>query len=81
MLLGLAAIVVGIIARRRVKRGEATGGGMALTGLITGAIALVLGIAIVAGAAAFLSTDTGKCVRDANGDQKKIEECAQNFGK
>lgn len=81
MLLGLAAIVVGLVARSRVKRGEASGGGMALSGIITGAVALVLGIAIVAGAVAFLNSDTGDCIRRAGGDQKKAEQCVKDFGK
>lgn len=40
--LGIAAIVLGVIGRGRAKRGEAGGGGLAMAGIITGAIGLVL---------------------------------------
>jgi membrane-bound ClpP family serine protease len=75
MLLGLVAIVVGLVARGKAKRGEVSGPGMALTGVITGAVALVIGIAIIAGVAAFLNSDTGDCLQKAGGDQKKAEKC------
>jgi hypothetical protein len=40
------AIVFGVIGRRRAARHEATNGGVALAGIITGTIGLVLGIAV-----------------------------------
>ncbi|MFF4212636.1 DUF4190 domain-containing protein [Streptomyces sp. NPDC001796] len=42
MIVGVLAVVFGIITRRKVRRGEATNGGMALAGVICGAIGLVL---------------------------------------
>jgi hypothetical protein len=41
-LLGVAAIVTGVMARQRIARGEETGNGLALAGLICGIIAVVL---------------------------------------
>lgn len=48
IILGVLGIVFGIIGRQRATRGEATNGGAALAGLVTGAIGLALGIAFIA---------------------------------
>lgn len=40
-ILGIAAVVMGIVARRRVKRGEAAGGGAELAGIVLGLVAIV----------------------------------------
>jgi len=40
--LGLVAVVLGVIGLRRVKRGQATNRGAALTGIITGVLAIVV---------------------------------------
>ena len=42
--LGLIGLILGLIARGRVKRGEATNGTAALWGIITSAVALVLSV-------------------------------------
>lgn len=58
LVLGIAAIVLGVMGRRRFKRGEtAKGGGPALAAIITGAIATVLALLVIAGVAVFLSDD------------------------
>lgn len=44
--LGIAAIVLGVLGRGKAKRGEAGGGGLAMAGIITGAIGLVLTIVL-----------------------------------
>ncbi|HET6856802.1 MAG TPA: DUF4190 domain-containing protein [Streptomyces sp.] len=48
IILGLLAVIFGIVGRKRVARGEATNNGMALAGIITGAIGILLGLAIAA---------------------------------
>lgn len=45
--LSIAAIVCGIIARKKCRRQEAGGDGMALSGIILGSVNLLIGIAIV----------------------------------
>ena len=51
--LGVVAIVLGVIANGKIRRGEAGGAGMAKAGLITGIIGVVLaaifGIAVLMG--------------------------------
>ncbi len=83
LLFGLIAIILGIIGRGRVKRGEADNGGMALAGIILGAISMVLSIVfIVAGVALFEQlggTDLVSCLDDAGNDQAAIEQCNTDF--
>lgn len=83
VLLGLTAVVVGVLARGRVKRGEADNGAVAMAGVIVGAAALVLGIAFAAlwigmfqklGAADYFD-----CVERAGRDQNQIDQCIEDF--
>jgi hypothetical protein len=46
---GVVALVLGFVARGRIKRTGASGSGMALTGIITGVVALLLGTLITIG--------------------------------
>src|SRR5262249_20931765 len=41
-ILGVAAVVTGVVARRRGRRGEARRGGIALAGIVLGVVAVVL---------------------------------------
>lgn len=83
ILLGLIAIVLGVIALRRVRKGIAAGRGMAIAGVILGTLGLLgslLWIALIAWV--FNSSggsDLTECVSNANGDQTKIEQCQRDF--
>ena len=83
ILLGLLAVVFGIIAVLRARRGEAGGQGRAIAGLVTGALGLVLGaVLLVVWINLFTSsgfTDYVSCVRDAGQDQAKVQQCADQF--
>lgn len=83
ILLGLVAIVLGILARGRVKKGEADNGGMAIAGIVLGALSLLASIAIVAAGAAFFSSDTGQdlvqCIEQAAGDPAAEQQCQAEF--
>ncbi|MGA9493317.1 MAG: DUF4190 domain-containing protein [Mycobacterium sp.] len=46
--LGIAAVIIGVIAHRRVKRGTADNGGVAIAGIVLGALAIVVGLAFIA---------------------------------
>jgi hypothetical protein len=82
-LFGLIAIVLGIIGLGRVKRGEANNRGMAIAGIITGALGVLLTILVVAGVAALFNSgefsNLTECVNDAGGDQAAVEECTREF--
>ncbi len=47
MLVALAAVIVGFMARQKVARGEQGGGGMATAGLILGAVNLIIQIILL----------------------------------
>lgn len=83
VVLGLIAIVLGFIGRSRAKKGQATNGGVALAGIITGAVGVVLSIVlVVAGAAIFFGSggsDLVNCVNNANGNQTAINQCNTQF--
>ncbi|TCK24414.1 DUF4190 domain-containing protein [Pseudonocardia endophytica] len=82
-LFGLIAIVLGVLGAGRARRGRATNRGVAITGIVTGALGLVVAIVIVViGGTAFFSFGGGQavdCVNQAGGDQAKIQQCAQQM--
>lgn len=79
LLLGILAIIFGAIGRSRAKRGLATNGGVALAGLITGAVGLVLAVVLVAVGVGFYTSDNGKKLRDcldrAGTDRAAVQAC------
>ena len=81
---GILAIIFGVIGRRRWKRREATNGGVALAGIITGAIGLVVTVIIVAAVGVFFvhhKDDIQRlndCLRTAQTQQQQ-EQCRQEF--
>jgi hypothetical protein len=85
-LLGIAAVVVGIIAVRRTNRGEASGRGMAIGGIVTGAISVVLGILIVIALFAFgfgFAGELERCIEETGSQaicQERLErELTERF--
>ncbi|MFF8846967.1 DUF4190 domain-containing protein [Streptomyces sp. NPDC015127] len=48
IILGVLALIFGILGRKRAQRGEATNGGMALSGIILGSIGIALGLIFIA---------------------------------
>lgn len=82
-ILGVLAVIFGFVGRGRAKRGEADNGGMALAGIITGIIGILLSVLILVLAVFLVSSDGFKsfteCINDADGDQAKIEKCELDF--
>ena len=56
LVLGIAAIILGVLGRKRVRTG-ARQGGLALAGIILGAISTLLAILAIAGLVALFSDD------------------------
>jgi len=85
IIFGIVAIVLGLIGRGRAKRGEATNKGAATAGLITGILALILGIAVPVIVATVFDDDINNfsdCIDDAGGEdatQQEQEDCAEDF--
>lgn len=83
VLLGLLAVVFGVLGRGRAKKGLASNGGLAVTGLILGVVGLVLSIVIAVAVGSLLSRgDFGsltECLEQAGDDQSAIDECSAEF--
>jgi hypothetical protein len=83
IVLGLAAVIIGLVAWGRVKRGEANNGAVAIAGVVLGALALIVGLAFIAIWMA-LWRDVGGgdyigCMQKAQSDRIKQQQCAEQF--
>jgi hypothetical protein len=78
---GLLAVIFGIIGWRRARRGEASNGGVAVAGIVTGALAVVLsigwGVVFYAENEDEIDNLT-ECLDEADTDQE-AEDCAEEF--
>jgi phosphate/sulfate permease len=80
-ILGIIAIILGFIGRGRAKRGEATNGGMAMAGIVLGAIAIIASIGLaIAGYSLFKDEfeNLTDCLDSAE-NQEDREQCAEDF--
>src|SRR5687767_4503157 len=57
-LLGLIAVILGIVALGKIKRGEAGGRGMAIGGIVTGALAMLLALVILVAVGSFFAENS-----------------------
>ena len=84
--LGLLAVLFGILGIIRVNRGEADNRGQAVAGLVTGGIALLVGVFLTISIGTWFAThvndfnDFGRCMEDAVGSAAR-EECANQLGR
>ena len=82
-LLGIAAIVLGVLGRGRAKRGQATNGGMALAGIILGVLGLLLSVLVVVGAASLFNSEQfsnlTECLQEAGSDTAAQQDCQRQF--
>lgn len=84
ILLGLLALIFGIIGRKRFARREATNGGAAMAGAILGGFALVISLVLIAVGATFFAhhkSDIQKlrdCLDNAQTQQQQ-QDCEQQF--
>ncbi len=79
LLLGPAAVVLGLLGRARARRGEATNGTAAVVASVTGAVGLLISAGLVA---YFLTSTAGKeyldCLRAATGTAAQ-QTCADRL--
>ena len=81
--LGVAAVIIGVIAHGRVKRGTANNGGVAIAGIVLGALAIVVGLAFIA-IWTTVWKDVGggdyiDCMQKAGTDKFDQQQCADQF--
>ncbi|MCB0950308.1 MAG: DUF4190 domain-containing protein [Mycobacterium sp.] len=83
VVLGVVAIILGFLGHGRVKRGEANNGGIAIAGIVLGALSIVESIVVIGiavwGFNEVGGTDYVECLSRAGSDQQAIENCADQF--
>jgi heme/copper-type cytochrome/quinol oxidase subunit 2 len=83
VVLGVVAVIIGIVGRGRAKRGQATNGGVAIAGAVLGLLAVIVSLAFIPiwmGAfSEFGGTDYLDCVASAGSDPKAVQGCADRF--
>ena len=85
-ILGIAAIILGIMGRNRAKKGEANNGGVAVAGIVLGAVGVVLSIVMIAFAVIagkwfmdFGGRDYIDCMQQAGSDTSAQQQCEEEF--
>ncbi|MFJ1459086.1 DUF4190 domain-containing protein [Nocardia sp. N2S4-5] len=83
VILGPFALLFGIIAAVKARRGTAGGFGMAVAGIVLGVLALAGAVAEAIVGYSFFVDNGGRdymdCIRDAGGDQSKVQQCEDDF--
>jgi hypothetical protein len=83
LLLGLLAVIFGIIGLRRANRGLALGRGRAIAGIILGLLGMVLAGALIAIGVSLFNSEEGKnlqdCLKNAGSDKSQIQQCQDQF--
>jgi hypothetical protein len=83
IVLGILAVVFGIVGRGRVKRGEADNRRSTNAGIITGVVGVVLAGALIAFGVTILNSPAGKtlqqCLKNAHGDKAAVSQCNAQY--
>jgi hypothetical protein len=82
-ILGIAAVVMGFMGHSRAKKGEATNGGVAIAGIVLGALGIILSIGAIALYVFVFSkvggTDYVDCMQKAGNDTSAQAQCEEEF--
>jgi hypothetical protein len=73
----IIAIVLGFIARGKVKAGTGGAGGMAMAGIVCASISILLAVLLVAGVLAFLGLGGTKVLEDMQRELEKQQQQQQ----
>lgn len=83
IILGIAAVILGLLGRNRVRKGEANNGGVALAGIILGVLAIIAGLVFIAiWVGMFKEVGAGgyfDCLQQAGQDRTQVQECSDQF--
>jgi Domain of unknown function (DUF4190) len=83
IVLGLVAVIIGFLGRGRVRRGTANNDGVAVAGIVLGALAIVVGLAFIALYATVWKEVGGgdyiDCIQKAGSDQFQQQQCEDQF--
>jgi hypothetical protein len=82
-LLGIVAIVLGAVGLGRVKKGTASNKGMAVVGIVLGALSILIAGALLALGVWIFGSDAGQelaeCLEQAGADAAAQAECQREF--
>lgn len=80
---GIVAVILGVIGRSRVKSGEANNGGVALAGIILGAIAIIVSLVFIPIYVGLFKDMGGggylECLQQAGQDSAAVEQCSEEL--
>jgi hypothetical protein len=83
IVLGIPAVIFGVLGRGRARRGEATNGGLSMAGIVLGVVGVLIAILIIAFWASVLNTPAGQtyfhCIQQNAGNPSRMQECANQF--
>ncbi|NYG54630.1 DUF4190 domain-containing protein [Nocardioides perillae] len=83
IVLGVAALVVGLVALGRARKSTGGGKGLAIAGIVLGVLGAVLSGALLAFGLSFLGSeeaqDLQECLQQAGDDQAAVEQCQRDF--
>jgi amino acid transporter len=83
VVLGVLAAILGIVGYGRAKRGQATNTGVAIAGIVLGALAVIVSLAFIPIWMGVFSevggTDYMDCVAHAGSDPKAVEGCVNQL--
>ncbi len=83
IVLGILAVVFGIVGRGRVKRSEADNRRVANAGIITGVVGIVLAGTFIALGVGMLNSPAGKslqqCLKNAHGAKAAVKQCNAQY--
>jgi uncharacterized protein DUF4190 len=83
IILGIVAVVIGFLARGRVKRGQATNGGIAIAGIVLGFLAIIVSLVFIPIWIGMFGevggTDYVDCLSKAGNDSQAVQQCADQF--
>jgi uncharacterized protein DUF4190 len=83
IILGIVAVILGIVGRSRAKSGQANNGGVAMAGVLLGALGIIVSLVFIpiwmgvfreVGGSDYLD-----CAEKAGQDRSAIEECATSL--
>ena len=81
--LGAIAVILGFLGYRKAKSGEASNGGMAIGGIVLGALGIVVSVALLAFGFKMFNEFGGRdlmdCMREAGSDSAAQQQCQQDF--
>lgn len=83
ILLGVVAVILGVLGRGRAKRGEATNGGVAVAGIVLGVLGIIVSIAAIVLTVQFANEvgagDLFDCLQEAGNDVEAQQQCQEQF--